>query len=80
MQRPRARTGVEHRHLEPPSCARSRDDEQRRAVTEKVLACAESLGFRRLGVLDSPVPGQKGNREILLGLTWSGGRSGRHPA
>ena len=57
-----------------------RDEEQRRAVTEKVLACAESLGFRRLGVLDSPVPGQKGNREILLGLTWDGERSGRHPA
>jgi 23S rRNA (cytidine1920-2'-O)/16S rRNA (cytidine1409-2'-O)-methyltransferase len=50
-----------------------RDDAQRRAVTDKVLACAESLGFRRLGVLDSPVPGQKGNREILLGLAWGGG-------
>jgi 23S rRNA (cytidine1920-2'-O)/16S rRNA (cytidine1409-2'-O)-methyltransferase len=47
-----------------------RDDGQRRAVTEKVLACAESLGFRSLGALDSPVPGQKGNREILLGLSW----------
>lgn len=44
-----------------------RDEEQRRAVTMKVLACAESLGFRSLGVLDSPVLGQKGNREILLG-------------
>ncbi len=57
-----------------------RDEEQRRAVTDKVLACAELLGFRRLGVLDSPVPGQKGNREILLGLAWDGGRSGRHRA
>lgn len=44
-----------------------RDDEQRRAVTEKVLACAESLGLTGIGVLDSPVPGQKGNREILVG-------------
>lgn len=53
-----------------------RDEEQRRAVTAKVLACAESLGFRSLGVLDSPVPGQKGNREILLGLNWTGARAG----
>jgi 23S rRNA (cytidine1920-2'-O)/16S rRNA (cytidine1409-2'-O)-methyltransferase len=52
-----------------------RDEEQRRAVTRNITACAESLGFRRLGVLDSPVPGQKGNREILLGLAWDGGRS-----
>ncbi len=57
-----------------------RDDDQRRAVTEKVLACAESLGFQPLGVLDSPVPGQKGNREILLGLSWAGARAGRQSA
>jgi len=55
-----------------------RDEEQRRMVTTKVLACAESLGFRSLGVLDSPVPGQKGNREILLGLNWGGARAGEH--
>lgn len=57
-----------------------RDEEQRRAVTMKVLACAESLGFRSLGVLDSPVLGQKGNREILLGLNWAGARAGGHSA
>ena len=57
-----------------------RDEEQRRAVTEKVLACAESLGFQPLGVLDSPVPGQKGNREILLGLSWAGARAGKQSA
>jgi 23S rRNA (cytidine1920-2'-O)/16S rRNA (cytidine1409-2'-O)-methyltransferase len=45
-----------------------RDDAQRRAVTDKVLACAAELGLRCLGVLDSPVPGQKGNREVLVGL------------
>ncbi|MBM4132587.1 MAG: TlyA family RNA methyltransferase [Nitrospira sp.] len=44
-----------------------RDEEQRRAVTEKVRACAEGLGLTGIGVLDSPVPGQKGNREILVG-------------
>jgi 23S rRNA (cytidine1920-2'-O)/16S rRNA (cytidine1409-2'-O)-methyltransferase len=57
-----------------------RDEEQRRAVTMKVLACAESLGFRSLGVLDSPVLGQKGNREILLGLNWAGARAGGNSA
>jgi 23S rRNA (cytidine1920-2'-O)/16S rRNA (cytidine1409-2'-O)-methyltransferase len=57
-----------------------RDEEQRRAVTTKVLACAESLGFRSLGVLDSPVLGQKGNREILLGLNWTGARAGGNSA
>lgn len=44
-----------------------RDDAQRQAVTEKVQACAEQLGLTSIGVLDSPVPGQKGNREILVG-------------
>jgi 23S rRNA (cytidine1920-2'-O)/16S rRNA (cytidine1409-2'-O)-methyltransferase len=45
-----------------------RDDAQREAVTEKVIACAAHLGLRLRGVLDSPVIGQKGNREILVGL------------
>ena len=49
-----------------------RNDDQRREATQKIIACAESLGFRSFGTLDSPVPGQKGNREILLGLNWSG--------
>jgi len=46
-----------------------RDDAQREAVTEKVIHCAAQLGFQLTGVLDSPVIGRKGNREILLGLT-----------
>lgn len=45
-----------------------RNDRQRRAVTDKVLSCAANLGLARLGVLDSPVVGQKGNREVLIGL------------
>ncbi len=45
-----------------------RNEAQRQAVTEKILACAAGLGLARLGVLDSPVLGQKGNREILVGL------------
>ena len=47
-----------------------RDDRLRRGAAEKVLACAETLGFTRIGLLDSPIPGQKGNREILMGLHW----------
>ena len=46
-----------------------RDDKQREAVTEKVIACAAQLGLRLKGVLDSPVRGRKGNREILVGFT-----------
>ncbi len=46
-----------------------RDDAQRKAVTEKVIACATQLGFQLKGVLDSPVIGRKGNREILVGFS-----------
>ena len=45
-----------------------RDDAQRAAVTEKVIACGVHLGFQLKGVLDSPVIGRKGNREILVGF------------
>ena len=45
-----------------------RDDAQREAVTEKVIACAAQLGLQLKGVLDSPVVGRKGNREILVGF------------
>ena len=43
-----------------------RDDSQRQAVTEKIIACAALLGLQLKGVLDSPVRGRKGNREILV--------------
>ena len=45
-----------------------RDDAQRTAVTEKVIACATQLGFQLKGILDSPVVGRKGNREVLVGF------------
>ncbi len=45
-----------------------RDDGRRRAAAEKIIALARELGLTPLGTLDSPVLGQKGNREILLGL------------
>jgi len=49
-----------------------RDDAQRGAVTKKVLECASQLGLSPIGVLDSPVKGRKGNREILVGLRRQG--------
>ncbi|MEW6247976.1 MAG: TlyA family RNA methyltransferase [Nitrospirota bacterium] len=52
-----------------------RDDGRRRAVADKIVALAEGLGLALLGTLDSPVLGQKGNREILLGLKRRAGRS-----
>jgi 23S rRNA (cytidine1920-2'-O)/16S rRNA (cytidine1409-2'-O)-methyltransferase len=45
-----------------------RDDRQRSDVTEKIVSCGERLGLVRLGVLDSPVIGTKGNREVLVGM------------
>jgi len=45
-----------------------RDDAQREAVTQKIIACAATLGLQLKGVLDSPVIGRKGNREILVGF------------
>ena len=45
-----------------------RDDAQREFVTEKIIACAAQLGLQLKGVLDSPVVGRKGNREILVGF------------
>ena len=45
-----------------------RDDAQREAVTRKVIACAARLGLHNTGVIDSPVKGRKGNREILVGF------------
>lgn len=43
-----------------------RDDEQRRAVTRKVIDCGARLGLQVTGVMDSPLKGRKGNREILV--------------
>ncbi|HEX6826070.1 MAG TPA: TlyA family RNA methyltransferase [Nitrospiraceae bacterium] len=45
-----------------------RDDAQREVVTKKVIACAANLGLQLKGVLDSPVIGRKGNREVLVGF------------
>jgi 23S rRNA (cytidine1920-2'-O)/16S rRNA (cytidine1409-2'-O)-methyltransferase len=49
-----------------------RDEAQRQAVTKKVIACAVRLGLSPSGVVDSPVKGRKGNREILVGFRREG--------
>ncbi len=60
-----------------------RDDALRQAAVDGVRACAEELGLRAAGQLDSPVPGPKGNREVFLllrpGLTEEEG-PGRQPS
>jgi len=45
-----------------------RDDALREAAVDSVRACAEELGYRALGQLDSRLPGPRGNREIFLWL------------
>jgi 23S rRNA (cytidine1920-2'-O)/16S rRNA (cytidine1409-2'-O)-methyltransferase len=45
-----------------------RDDDKRRAVTLRVVEAASRLGFALKGIMDSPVKGRKGNREILVAL------------
>ena len=47
-----------------------RDDAQRQTVSERIVACAQQHGFVNLELMDCPVHGQKGNREILAGLHW----------
>lgn len=43
-----------------------RDEEKRMASVNAVRGFAEALGLESIGVFQSPVPGQKGNREYFL--------------
>lgn len=45
-----------------------RDERKRLTVKDELLAFTDTLGFTQIGVMDSPVLGRKGNREILIGL------------
>ena len=45
-----------------------RDDRKRTEVKDKLLTYAETLGLSVMGVMDSPVLGRKGNKEILIAL------------
>lgn len=47
-----------------------RDEKLRQAACAKVLDFAQERGLTCMGRVESPVPGQKGNREILVGLRW----------
>ena len=49
-----------------------RDDGVRQDVARRIQETARQLGFECLGLFDSPVQGKKGNREIFLGLRWTG--------
>lgn len=54
-----------------------RDERAARAVCEEIAACARSLGWRILGLIESPILGGDGNREFLLGGRLSGRRERR---
>jgi 23S rRNA (cytidine1920-2'-O)/16S rRNA (cytidine1409-2'-O)-methyltransferase len=53
-----------------------RDEALRAAAADRVRGCAESLGYRLEGRVDSRVPGPKGNREIFLWLRPQGSPRG----
>jgi 23S rRNA (cytidine1920-2'-O)/16S rRNA (cytidine1409-2'-O)-methyltransferase len=45
-----------------------REPEKRAAATERVMACARSLGCEVVGLEESPITGPAGNVEYLLAL------------
>ena len=49
-----------------------REDSKRLGAAEKVVEHAKRIGLACMGTIDSPVSGQKGNREILAGFTFGG--------
>ena len=44
------------------------DPEKHRQVIQKIRTSCASLGFRELGVVESPIAGMEGNKEFLMGL------------
>ena len=53
-----------------------RDEAIRRATIDSTVASLEKLGLTRIGLLPSPIRGQKGNLEELVGFRAPGRRSG----
>jgi 23S rRNA (cytidine1920-2'-O)/16S rRNA (cytidine1409-2'-O)-methyltransferase len=49
-----------------------RDPEKQRWCVEKIRTFAEGLGFICQGIVPSPIPGQKGNREFFIYLVKGG--------
>jgi 23S rRNA (cytidine1920-2'-O)/16S rRNA (cytidine1409-2'-O)-methyltransferase len=58
----------EARRAEVPSGGIVNDGAVRARVVEEVTSAAEALGLDRLGVIESPLKGARGNVEFLLGL------------
>ncbi len=54
-----------------------RSDAHRQEAVQKVLAAAGPLGLVPLAMLDSPISGQKGNREVLVVWRRGGPKTGR---
>ena len=44
------------------------DPEKHNQVVQKIRIAAVGLGFRELGVIESPIEGMEGNKEFLMGL------------
>lgn len=44
------------------------DPEKHIQVVQKIRVAAVGLGFRELGVIESPIEGMEGNKEFLMGL------------
>lgn len=55
-----------------------RGEEKHRRVIADVVALAEGLGLRVLGVTESPILGPKGNREFLIHLKKAAGEAPPH--
>ncbi len=49
-----------------------RDEAVRRRAVDTTVAALEALGLERLGLVPSPIRGQKGNLEELAGFRWPG--------
>ena len=47
------------------------DPGKHQEVVRKIQSSAEALGYKALGVIDSPIRGAEGNKEFFLGLTLS---------
>ncbi len=47
-----------------------RDENKRIMVKDELLRLTETLGLSVIGVMDSPVLGRKGNKEMLMALTF----------
>ena len=45
-----------------------RDEKLRQAVKDQFVEYANSLSLDLIGLIDSPVLGKKGNKEIVMGL------------